>query len=113
MQSLSWQIKAGIALAALQDEPAAPRTQQGLPRSPGPAQAPVTRPALPLLSRPTLWPKHHLMPKPSLSPTPQMPDLIVRGVLENLGVNFRTTLTGCVALGKSLDFSELRFPHHR
>ena len=112
MQSLSWQIEAGIALAALQDEPAASRTQQGLPRSPRPGQAPVTRPAPPLLPLPTFWPKHRLLPKPSLSPIPEMPDLIVPGVLADLGVNSRTTLIGCVALGKSFDFSELQFPHH-
>lgn len=45
MQSLSWQIEAGITLAALQDEPAASRAQQGLPGSPRPGQAPATHPA--------------------------------------------------------------------
>ena len=45
MQSLSRRLEAGITLAAPWDESAASRAQQGLPRSPGPGQLPVTRPA--------------------------------------------------------------------
>ena len=60
MQSLSQLIEAGITPAALQDEHAAWRAQQGLPRSPGPGQAPSPRPA-PLFLPGT---------RPAFSPTP-------------------------------------------
>ena len=83
MQSLSRRLEAGITLAAPRDESAASRAQQGLPRSPGPGQLPVTRPAplfppgaSPVLSRPGLWPRGHLKPHTSLAPISQIPDLL-------------------------------------
>lgn len=125
VQSLSWQIETSTTLAALQDEPAASMAQQGLPRSLKPGQAPITRPhhcscrapgpaslAL-LLSCPTLWPKHHPMPIPTLSPIPQLTTLIVPGVrwgIRRPGCKPQDH-TGCVDLGKSLDLCEPQFPH--
>lgn len=69
--------------AAPQDESAPSRAQQGLPRSPGPGQLPVTRPVplfppgcQPCALLPGLWPKGHLKPHSSLAPISQMPDLL-------------------------------------